>query len=211
MFRTVLTAALVAVLVHVPAARACPPVEDPAAGLVVTISGTHNYTLDRGGLTAEEYEKKLRLANGAGEPLPVPQVKLKVTVKNTSDKTVRVSKDTQLTLLLKGKGAVNLELDVLQKFRVPAELTVERDLELAAGASETLEINSLCSGQFMCWNRAYWTVAGDYELVAEMRVRMNAAPKDAKPVEFNRVLLTSKPFKLTVTEKGPAAAVPNQS
>lgn len=201
MLRTILTAALVAVLVQTPAARACPVIEDPAAGLVVTISGTSEYTLDRGGLTAEQYEKKLRRANEAGEPLPVPQVKLKVTVKNTSDKPVRISSDTRLTLLLKGKGALNLELDPFRQLRFPAELTIQRDLELAAGASHTLELGSLCSGPYMDWNRAYWTAAGEYELTAELRTRL-AAPKDAKSdAGFARVLLTSKPFKLTVTEK----------
>lgn len=64
--------------------------------------------------------------------------------------------------------------------------------------------------------RSHWSyrrAAGEYELVADPRTGVRPAPKGATPDDdgFAPVVLTGAPFKLTVTEKGPVAAVPNQS
>ncbi|MBX9625834.1 MAG: hypothetical protein K2X82_18685 [Gemmataceae bacterium] len=181
------------------------PKADPkGTPLELSITGKKTaYTLDRGGLSAAEYLEKLAAANKAGEKMPdPPAVELAVEIKNTSDKpvTVWVKGDPfDLSLELKGKGAVNAAppLAFTREFRTP------EGVEIAPGKTHSIPLKSLMSGFRGMSKFAYWTTAGDYELVATLKTGVSPAPADAKDAGegYGQVTLTSAPFKLTVEDK----------
>ncbi len=76
-------------------------------------------------------------------------------------------------------------------------------MEIAAGKTHTIPVKTLQSGFRGKAHWAYWTAAGEYELVATLRTAMTPAPKGAKDANdgFGAVTLTSGPLKLTVEAK----------
>lgn len=178
-----------------------PKAEPETTPLEITITGkTAKYTLDTGGLSSEEYKKKLESVKG--RPPAAPAVDLIVEIKNTSDKPVMVwskGDPVVLELELKGKGSLNLNpnLPTTREFRIPTAV------EIAPGKTLSIPVKSLTSG-FRSGSRfSYWTAPGEYELVAKLKTGMNPAPKGAKDAgeDFGQVTITSAAFKLTVEEK----------
>lgn len=180
-----------------------PTAEPKGTPLELTVTGKKTtYTLDRGGLTAAEYAKKLADGKKSGKLPPPPAVELEVTVKNVSDRPVTVwvkGDPVVLALALKGKGAENVEpsLAFTLEFRAP------EGVEIAAGKTHTFPVKALKSGHRGGSKFAYWTAAGEYELVATLKTGMTPAPKDAKDAGdgYGQVTLTSAPLKLKVEEK----------
>jgi hypothetical protein len=181
-----------------------PKAEPKGTPLELRITGKKTtYTLDRGGLGAAAYAEMLAAANKAGGKMPnPPAVDLAVEIKNTSDKpvTVWVKGDPfDLSLELKGKGAVNAAppLAFTREFRSP------EGVEIAPGKTHSIPVKTLRSGFRGQSKFAYWTTAGEYELVATLKTGVSPAPKDAEDAGegFGQVKLTSAPFRLTVEEK----------
>lgn len=180
----------------------------PASPLTLAVTGTAKYTFDPTPLTPESHKKLLEDAAKKGKDFPfggrlppVPDVNLKVELKNTSDRPVTVwvkGDPVILTLNLAGKGAVNLDPPVAmtQEFRVPQEL------KLDAGTSYTFPVRQLKSGPRGGTHFSYWTGPGEYDLTATLRTGVQPAPKGAEVTDgFGVVTLTSAPFKLTVAGK----------
>lgn len=177
-------------------------VKPAGAPLELTITGEAKYTLDLGGKTSEEYAKMIEAAKEKGGRMPAPpKVDLKLVVKNTSDKAIKIyngGDPVVLELELKGKGAISAapNLAFTQEFRLPVEL------EIAAGKSLEFPLTALTSGFRGASKFTYWTAAGDYELVANWKTGVNPAPKGADENEgFGTVTVTSAPFKITVVDK----------
>lgn len=203
MMRTILTFALcfTAAAVRADDKRPDKPLAEPeGTPLELTITGKETtYTLDTGGLSAEDYRKKLADEARTGKPLAVPAIDLAVELKNTSDKAVQVwttGDPVVLTLDLKGKGAVNLDpaLAFTREFRIP------KPVEIPAGKSFSIPLKTLTSGFRGRAHVSYWTEPGEYELVATFKTGVSPAPKGAKEGMdgFGLVTLTSAPFKVTV-------------
>lgn len=178
------------------------PKADPdTTPLEISITGkTVKYTLDTGGLSPEEYKKKLEDAKG--RPPATPAVDLAIEIKNTSSKPVMVwskGDPVVLELELKGKGAVTLNpnLAFTREFRTPTAV------EIAPGKSLSIPVKSLTSGFRNASRFTYWTAPGEYELVAKFKTGVNPAPKGSKDAgeDFGQVTLTSAGFKLTVETK----------
>ncbi|HET6575092.1 MAG TPA: hypothetical protein VFG68_15905 [Fimbriiglobus sp.] len=145
--------------------------------------------------SAEDLKKRAE----AGEPLPKPpDVELKVVVKNTGDRPVRLwakGDPVVLTLELKGEGAVNLEprLAFTTEFRTPEAV------EVPPGKTVEFSVKSLLSGFRGQSKSSYWTKPGEYELVATLKTAVQPIPEGAKEQEgFGLVTLTSAPLKLKV-------------
>lgn len=186
-----------------------PTAEPKGTPLELSITGKKTtYELNRGGLTAAAYVEMLAAANKAGGKMPEPPaVELTVEVKNTSNKPVTVwvkGDSTDLSLELKevkGKGgaAINAAppLAFTREFRIP------EGVEIAPGKTHSFAVKNLMSGFRGRSKYAYWTAAGEYELVATLKTGVSPAPADAKDAGegFGQVTLTSAPFKLTVAEK----------
>jgi hypothetical protein len=203
MMRTILTFALcfTAAAVRADDKKPDKPLAEPAGTpLELNITGkATTYTLDAGGLSAEDYRKKLADEAKTGKPLAVPAIDLAVEIKNTSDKAVQVwttGDPVVLTLDLKGKGAVNLDplLAFTQEFRIP------KSVEIPSGKSVSIPLKSLTSGFRGRSHISYWTEPGEYELVATLKTGVSPAPKGAKEGMdgFGLVTLTSAPLKVTV-------------
>ncbi len=206
MMRTILAFALcfTAAAIRADDNKADKPRADPeGTPLKLTITGkSTTYALDTGGLSAEDYRKKLEDEAKTGKPLAVPAIDLAVEIKNTSDKGVQVwttGDPVVLTLDLKGKGAVNLDpaLAFTREFRIP------KSVEIPAGKSVSIPLKSLTSGFRGRSHVSYWTEPGEYELVATLKTGVSPAPKGAKEDMdgFGLVTLTSAPFKLMVEGK----------
>ena len=172
------------------------------APLELTVSGTAEYELDLGGKTPEAYEKAIADAKAKGGAMPaVPKVDLKLVVKNTSDKAIKIYKNGDsvvLELELKGKGAVSAapNLAFTTDFRLPSEV------ELGAGKSIEFALTALTSGFRGASKYHYWTAPGDYELIASWKTGVSPAPKASEANDgFGTVTATAAPFKIAVKEK----------
>ena len=135
----------------------------------------------------------------AGERMPKPpEVELKVLVKNTGTRPLRVwakGDPVVLTLKLKGDGAVNVEprLAFTLEYRTPEAV------EVAPGKTVEFPIKTLASGFRGQSRYSYWTKPGEYELVAKLKTGVNPVPPGAKEQDgFGVVTLTSAPVKLKV-------------
>jgi len=168
------------------------------------VSKTTKYTLDTGGLSTEEYAKKIAdSAKPNGGKLPAaPAVDLTIVIKNTSDKAVTVwtkGDPVVLDMLLTGKGAVSAAplRAFTREFRLP------QGVEIAAGKTVEIPVKSLSGGFRGASTFAFWTAPGDYEITAKFKTGMSPVPKGAKDDGdgFGGVTLTSAPFKVTVEEK----------
>lgn len=198
--------ATLTVFASVSAFAADKPKADPeGTPLELTITGkVVKFELDTGGLSSDDYKKKIEDAGkGRGaRPPATPKVDFTVEIKNTSDKPVTVwSKGDAvvLDLELKGKGAVSIAppLAFTREFRLPVAV------ELAPGKSVSIPVKSLTSGFRGASVFSYWTAPGEYELVAKLKTGVNPPPKNAKEAGegFGEVKLTSAGLKLTVEEK----------
>ncbi len=208
MIRAILPTALFALfsftLVSAQDKKDKPKADPKGTPLELSITGKKTkYTLDLGGLTAEEFKKKVDEAVKAGrKPMAAPTVDLNVEIKNTSDKPVQVwitGDPVVLTLNLKGKGAINVDppLAFTEEFRSP------KAVEIAAGKTHVIPVKTLVSGYRSSAHWSFWTEPGEYELIATMKTAMKPAPKGAKEAldGFGTVTLTSAPLKLTVEKK----------
>jgi hypothetical protein len=196
------TLASLLVLAGASAAADDKPKADPeSTPLEVRITGkTVKYTLDTGGLTPDEFKKKIEEAGDS--PPATPKVELALEIKNTSDKPVTVwtkGDSVLVDLELKGKGAVHATpmLAFTREFRLPTAV------EVAPGKTVTIPVKSLTSGFRDASKFAYWTAPGEYELIAKLKTGVSPVPKDAKDAGegFGVVTLTSPAIKITVTEK----------
>ncbi|MBA4065080.1 MAG: hypothetical protein C0501_15465 [Isosphaera sp.] len=181
---------------------------DPAAGpLEVTATGkATKYELDPAKAGAEfkksleDMAKKKGLVGG--RPPAPPAVDLAVSIKNTSDKPVRVwvkGDPVVLTLELKGKGAVNVDSfgPMTLEFRLPEAV------EIGPGKTYEMPLKALQSGMRGQTRFSYWTEPGEYELVAALRTGVSPAPKGSKEGMdgFGMVTATGPGLKLTVEAK----------
>lgn len=182
-----------------------PKAEPEGTPLELTITGkVTKFELDTGGLSSEDYKKKIEDAGkGKGNrPPATPNVDLTIEIKNTSEKAVTVwskGDPVVIELELKGKGAVSITplLAFTREFRLPVAT------EIAPGKSLSLPVKSLTSGFRNASVFTYWTAPGEYELVAKLKTAMNPPPKDAKDAGegFGQVKITSTGLKITVEEK----------
>ena len=182
-----------------------PKADPPGTPLEITLTGKKTtFTLDTGGLSVVDYQKKLAdiVKSGNRPTIAPPTVDLTLEIKNTSDKpvTVWISGDPCVVeLTLKGKGAVNAapNLAFTQEYRIP------KGIEIAPGKSYSMPVKTLVSGFRSASRFSYWTDVGEYELTAKLTTGMSPAPKDAKEAGdgFGRVSVTSAPLKITVEEK----------
>src|ERR1700733_11106475 len=108
--------AVMVVALGVTAVRADDKKDDsktPDLPIKVTLTAKKTtYTLDLGGMSAEEYKKALQDAEKTGKVPTPPAVEMTLELKNTSDKDVQVwisGDSVVLTLDLKGPGAVTLK------------------------------------------------------------------------------------------------------
>jgi hypothetical protein len=161
------------------------------------------YALDLGGKTAAEIKKQIGDSDKTGRAPAPPAVDLALEFRNTSDKEVKIwieGDATQLTLDLKGPGAVNNErkkLAVTLDFRLPKTIT------LAPGKSRSLPIKSLAHGFRNLTAASYWLEPGDYTLTASYKTALWPAPKGSTDAGegFGIVILTNSPLKLKVQAK----------
>ncbi len=177
-------------------------VKPAGAPLELTITGEAKYTLDLGGKTSEEFAKMIEDAKTKGGRMPAaPKVELKLTVKNTSDKAIKIHKggdSVVLELELKGQGAMMAapNLAFTTDFRLPMEVDLE------AGKSIEFTLTALTSGFRGASKYTYWTAPGKYELIASWKTAVSPAPKDSEANDgFGTVVVTSAPFKIAVAEK----------
>jgi RNA polymerase sigma factor (sigma-70 family) len=178
------------------------PASAPVAARLV--AKKYRYELDRGGLSEEEYAKRIKEGAKAGRPLPPPAVELVLELRNTGMKEIDIltgGDATVLVLDLKGPGAVSVTPNLLAtlEFRMP------KKINLAPGKSLDLPIKSLSHGLRGVGHMAYWTKPGQYTLTATYDTAIAPAPKDAKEAPgfagFGRISATSAPVTLTVVEK----------
>ena len=171
--------------------------------LSLTIRGeSSKFTLDLGGKTPEEFAKLIEAAKKDEAPMPkLPEVKLTLVVKNTSTEEIQVwskGDPVVLELELKGKGAEILapRRAFTADFRLPMPTT------LAAGKTLEIPLNTLAFGFRNASKFAYWTQAGEYELIATWSTGVSPAPKGAEDRDgFGVVAVSSPAFKITVEEK----------
>jgi hypothetical protein len=139
-----------------------------------------------------------KLAEEGGQMPKPPEVDLKVVVKNTGDRPLRVwhrGDPVVLSLELKGDGAVNVEpqLAFTTEFRIPEAV------EVPPGKTIEFPVKSLTGGFRGLSKYSYWTKPGEHELVATLKTGVNPIPKGAKEQDgFGLVTLTSAPFKIKV-------------
>jgi hypothetical protein len=178
-------------------AKSTPPGAPVEARL---IANKNSYTLDRGGLSAEEYRKQVRNGATGGPGLPAPKVDLTLELVNTSDKEVEIRVGGTVNVIkldLKGPGAEVIEFKgrLQPRFRInPKTVT------LAPGKSVTVPISTLGFGLRGLTHAAYWTAPGSYTLTASYETTLKPAPAQAGEAGngFGTVTLTSAPVKIQV-------------
>jgi hypothetical protein len=183
------------------------------------------YVLDRGGLTAEEYRKRIVKADGAtAPPVPPPAVDLALELRNVSAREVKLwdagfrGGSTRLELALTGPGVAKIAVTgpPVGANRPPP---TPREVVLGPGKTASLPIASLAVlDQYRAGPVLYWTAPGEYTLTAHFHTALSPAPKGARePVwigrpmigvdpkartrGFGQVRLTSAPIKLKVVDR----------
>ncbi|MBA4188564.1 MAG: hypothetical protein C0467_11210 [Planctomycetaceae bacterium] len=181
-----------------------PKSDPPGLPLELKITGkTTKYTLDLGGLSADDFKKAVAAAGkGKGRAPAPPVVDLTIELKNTSKDTVQVwskGDPVVLTLELKGKGAMSAMplVPMTLEFRLPDGVGVE------AGKTLNFPLKSLAAGFRGASQLSYWTEPGEYELVATLKTGLMPIPKGAMDNGdgYGIITLTTPPIKLTVEEK----------
>jgi hypothetical protein len=193
---------VLALALMAPADDATGPKADPmGTPLELSITGEKTYTLDTDGKTPAEYRKGIENALAADRVPESPKTDLKVLVKNTGDKPLRLwtnGDPVVLTLELKGDGAINFKprLAFTREFRIPEAV------EVAPGKTVEIPVKTLSSGFRGLSKRSYWTTPGEYKLVVTLKTGVNPAPEGAKVRDgFGQVTLTSAPFAVKVEKK----------
>jgi hypothetical protein len=147
---------------------------NPLKMRLVARKGT--YTLDLGGLTPEEFRKRLARSDPFGRDLlPAPVVDLLIEITNTSDKPVTImigGDDAPLRFELKGPGAVSTTT-----FFTTLELRISQPVTIAPGKSFTHPVTRLASYPRYKTNW-YWTEPGEYTLTAHWQL---GEPKRGEP------------------------------
>jgi hypothetical protein len=161
------------------------------------VANKATYPLDLGGLSAEEFQKKLQ-----DTPPAAPQVDLTLELVNTSDKDVQIRVGGTMniiTLDLKGPGAQTIAKKGLQ----PRFIIASKTVTLAPGKSAQVPITSLAYGLRGLTHAAYWTAPGEYALAASYQTALKPAPEGARDAGdgFGAVTLTSTPVKIMVKGK----------
>ena len=195
LFTLLLTAGLAVAADKAPEPGKASPEGTP---LEATLEGTAKYTLDLGGKTAAEFEKALK-----DRMVPKPlAVELKLVLKNSGKEDIQVwttGDSVVIDLTLTGKGAVadTPMLAVTTDFKLPKAVKVE------AGKTVEFPIKSLTGGfrNVSAWH--YWTLPGEYELVATFSTGVSPRPKGSDDAGdgFGKVQVASKALKITVEEK----------
>jgi hypothetical protein len=164
------------------------------------IANKDSYTLDLGGLTVDEYGKKVQdaAATGVNAP-PPPKVSLTLELVNTGTQDVQLrvfGTVNVVTLQLTGPGAAG----VTRKGPQPRFLIAPKIVTLAPGKSVQVPITSLAYGLRGLTHGAYWTAPGEYRLTASYQTALKPAPEGARDAGdgFGAVTLTTAPVKLTV-------------
>lgn len=179
------------------------------------IGARKSYPLDLGGLSAEEFRKKIaELKGGPGRPgrpgiggpafPPSPAVGLKLELTNTGKDPLKVQYDGnahKLTLDLKGPGVVYAPIRI-QNFlpirRPPKTVTI------APGKSAVIaEVPTLAFPKPAVGSQAYWTAPGEYTLTVDYLVGVSPAPRGSRDSGdgFGFVTVRSVPLTLKVEAK----------
>jgi RNA polymerase sigma factor (sigma-70 family) len=166
------------------------------------------YTLDLGGLLAEEFRKRLgygpqRPGVGGGALPPSPEVGLRLEMTNTGKEEVRIrvrGDSNKLTIDLKGPGAVYASLTgmvVAPIRREPEILVVAPGQTVVVADTATLAFPKPDVG-----SQAYWTAPGEYRLTVSYLVDLSPAPDKAPYAGggFGQVTVHSAPITLKVVE-----------
>jgi hypothetical protein len=164
--------------------------------LIVT-PPTHAYKLDLGGLTAEQFSKKVADAVKNGEDLPEPpKLDIQCELRNTGKEDIVVSiggDATTLSLQLTGPGALTTPSNYVHTEEFRASI----DVSLAPGEGTKILIGKLAYGHRNDSNFAYWTKPGEYSLTVSYRTGVKHGPVDG----LGMVTVTAAPVILNVTEK----------
>ena len=184
--------------------------EPAGVPLVARLVGAKDsYTLDLGGLSAEDFRKqienlgKARPAIGGPAFPPSPKVDLKLELKNTGKEEIKVQargNANKLTLDLKGPGVLYAPIRI-QNFipiRRPPEV-----LTLAPGETVTLEeVPTLAIPKPGTGSQAYWAAPGQYTLTVDYILGVSPAPEKTRDMGdgFGQVTIHSAPIKLKVVE-----------
>jgi RNA polymerase sigma factor (sigma-70 family) len=181
------------------------------AGVSLTaklVGAKESYTLDIGGMSAEEFRKfvndSAKGPRGGRSPFPAsPQVDLKLELTNTGKEEIKVQvrgNANKTTLDLKGTGAFYAPI-IPQNFlpvRKPPEV-----ITIAPGKSITLtEIPTLAFPKPGTGSQAYWTAPGEYTLVVDYILGVSPVPEGTKDAGdgFGPVTIHSAPLTLKVVE-----------
>jgi hypothetical protein len=164
------------------------------------------YRLDRGGLSEEDYRKKLDLAKATGRLLAPPRVDVVFELQNTGKEEMQilVGGDTSgvLRWQLRGPGAVS---QTVPSAMDADELRAPTVVKLAPGATHRWVFRELDASGPRDTTRAYWTRAGDYLLSAGFTVAVKPAPRGSVPHWYHKdhgnVAITSGPVRISVLEK----------
>lgn len=166
--------------------------------LKLTIEGTAKYDLPAGAKPEEEMKKDFAIDKF---PNP-PKVDLKLVLKNTGDKTVKVwvgGDPVTADLTLKGDGAVAVKPRVMMTtdFRGPKTVEVE------AGKTAEIPLKQLSGGMRGQGQYWYWTKPGEYELTVVLNTAVSPASKGAEMAEgsYGKAKVASEAFKITVEKK----------
>jgi hypothetical protein len=177
-----------------PSPASHPPGVPLQAELVVN-RGT--YVLDLFGLTPEEFSEEVRLGS-----LPTPRVDLTLRLRNTSDKSVTIQRQSpprrgldlvSPTFVLVGRGAISIPEGIVQLSGGPTDLP--KPITLAPGASHSCRITSLGDSDL-----SYWLLPGEYTLHARCYGAISPAPKGASDARdgYGYVELRCPPVKVKV-------------
>jgi hypothetical protein len=172
----------------------------PIEGRLVATKDT--YTLDLGGLSADDFRKRLQDSVARGPGITPPKVELSLELVNTSDKDLEVQVEgtrNVLTLDLKGPGAESVKFKRLQ----PRFIKASRIVKLAPGKSVKVPITSLAYGLRGLTDAAYWTAPGDYMIRASYQTAIRPAPTGTRDIGsgFGGVTVSTAPVKLKVEAK----------
>jgi hypothetical protein len=174
----------------------------PAAPLqLIVIPPTHDYKLDLGGLTAEQFGKKVADAVKKGEDLPEPPaLDIQCELRNTGKEDIVVSiggDATTLSLELTGPGALMTPTNYVHTEELRASMYVS----LAPGEGTKIIIRKLAYGHRNDSNFAYWTKPGEYRLTVSYRTGVKPAPVGSEKFDGSGlVTITAAPVVVKVAE-----------
>jgi hypothetical protein len=166
------------------------PPAQPSAALKATLSSASEaYALDPA-QQGEAFRKRLSEAKEKHGKLPTPPaVDMVLSVSNTGDRPITLhigGDESQVSLELKGEGAVSMETMVMMTM----DYRQGKPVTLAPGKSFPIPIKSLAYGTRGISHHAYWTEPGEYMLSATLTAQ---TPAQEQPVQVK-----SAPIKVMV-------------